>query len=103
MTEDEWTPEKEREGDPQEVLKRAMNYLNRKMDEDEQTKEKFITAVPASLELYKPPLLSEILERFERVWGEVSIRFNDPNVRIEAFKAIIHRPFRTSDTDNAVQ
>lgn len=99
---DEWTPEKERSSNPDEVMKKAMSFLEKTMAEKEKedrARKEAIGSISREIVAFKPPLLSKVLERYEAIWREVCLKFDEPTIRIEIMKCLLHAPLRLSETD----
>lgn len=105
----DWTPEKERDSDPDEFMKMGKQLFSSLMKEqqareqrEKETLEEFKQMQASGgrvIQAYMPPLLSEILARYELVWKAISAKFEDQTVRVEIFRTLLHQPFRISDTD----
>lgn len=111
MADPEWTPEKEREEDPGKLQSEAMKLMREFMDQQKEEKAKreaqekaelgeaILPATLGVVAAYQPPLLSKILDRYEMAWKAICIRFEDPSIRTEIFRQLIHIPFRISDEE----
>ena len=113
----DWTPEKEREEDPGKLQKEYLKIGKELLDSIKKDKAKAEaeaqaiaeqacelpgSAPGATIGVYKPPLLSKILDRYEVAWKAICARFEDPNIRVEIFRVLLHSPFRVSDDEEVV-
>lgn len=111
----DWTPEKEREEDPgklqREPLEMGREILKRMKENKakEEVREKMIEQtcegpVAASqpghyAPVYQPPLLSEVLDRYEAAWKAICARFEDPGILMAVFQILLHQPFRLTENE----